>query len=263
MGLREENQGTSEFDPLWELEDGTNGTDSSDAVDATASGGGKVTCTFTTEAGLDERVSINTNQAHSGTTNWHHFFGRYLVLLRAKVGSSTECGVQLTIGGPSDSEYGAKCEEVYIDNTGWKLIELGQVTFPPSGFRENIGGNLTGKYTTFFLHAERLSGSGSLDMDCLYLIPCDHHIHAYGYVDDEMFLESYTLATDEQQFLMRPVGTSEYTSSYEMSWKDWYLPTNVAFGVIAGQTLTAHSLSETFTWTLQKWFPRWRLFRDV
>jgi hypothetical protein len=261
LGFRANNQGFSEFNPLWELEDGTNGTDTGDVSDATASGGYNVTCTFATDATLAERVSLSTNQAHAGTTNWDHFNGRYQVLLRAKVGSSTECGVRLRLSSPSVD--GVAYEEVYIDNTAWKLIELGQVMLPIGSARSEMERWVSPRGNTFSIDAERLSGSGSLYLDCLYLIPAEHYFHAFDESASMIGVVTITDPTDRVTGWMQTNASPvQLSSDTACNWNDWHLPTDLAFMVVAGQLSTGHNMSTAYEVYLT-WVPRWNLFRDV
>lgn len=263
IGFRSANRGWSDYDPLWELEDGDNGTDTSDAVDATASGGDKITCTFATEEGLDQRTKVSMHQAHSGISYPEHFHGRYIVLLRAKVGSSTECGVVLRWGKYSDEDR-ARAEEVYISNTSWKLIELGQVMIPAGGYRDEY--NLAGyaelaTYFTMAIDAERLSGSGSLDMDCLYLIPADHYLHAYNTAEAQYGLHVTAMTTPDDQVSAR-MEVAQVSQSYpsaDITTVGWFLPVDLAFAIAAVQE-DSHDLTFNLDWDLS-WYPRWMLYR--
>ena len=260
MGWRSEQAGFSQFDPLWELENGVSGADTTDTVDATASGGYKCACTFATEAGLDERVRIGLHVAFPSVTSWNQFCGRYLVLCRLKVGSSTECGIVLRSGGVSEPDL-TRCEEVYVDNTSWKLIELGEVTIPTRGYRREYATTNLARYHTFAIEAERLNGSGSLDLDCLYLIPSEHFIHAW-HTDNSyaLILQAYTHPDDTTDFQMN-TGISDFSNA-QFAARGFHLPTDIGFCVMAGQTTTDHDMAETNEFTLN-WYPRWSLYRSV
>jgi hypothetical protein len=58
---------------------------------------------------------------------------------------------------------------VTITETDWTYFTLGIVTIPPGG--RMLGGADGANYATLGLAAERISGSGYLEMDCLVLIP--------------------------------------------------------------------------------------------
>ena len=153
----------------------------------------------------------------------------------------------------------APCEEVYVDNTSWKLIELGEVTIPSMGYRDPYNTADLARYFTIAIDAERLSGSGSLDMDCLLFIPCEHFIHA-SHTDNtnNLSLRAYTLEDDTVQITLG-AGTQVYTNAEVMS-RGFYLPTDLGFAIMAGQTTTAHDLTKTFEFEMF-WYPRWPLFR--
>ena len=98
VGIRPVNAGVSGFSPVWELAAGIPGTDASAITDATTYSVYRVQVTFATETGLDERVSVDAVHAHAATPEWEHWRGRSMVLVRAKVASSTECGSALHYG---------------------------------------------------------------------------------------------------------------------------------------------------------------------
>ena len=270
LGIRRRNAGTVGFGApyvteLWELEYGTNGTDTADAVDATASNGKNVTCTFATEAGLDTRSTITLQQANDGYSHEEYTAGRWLVLLRAKVGSSTEVGIVMRAGG--ENEYARPAaEEVYIDQTVWTLIELGEVTIPTQGYRSEFGGmelEYACEHFTIQLDAERLTGTGSLYLDCLYLIPADHFIHVRfpGTPSGVLMMEGTVLPDDSLSLHMWEVTSDSYLFP-DHSARDWFMPVDPEFAVVAGQKATGHVLTYDFNVYL-RWFPRWLLYRTV
>jgi hypothetical protein len=262
VGIRSEGMGDTDFEPVWECEDGTNGTDASDAVDATASGGDKVTVSFSSSESLEERMSITIDEAHSGSDS-SHFVGRYLVLARCKVGSSTVCGLKMFYGY-SATPYGTQ-EEIYIDNTVWQLVELGEVQFPPHRTSRYIASWLDNMDDiTISLHAERISGSGSLDLDCLILIPSEHLLTIKDLGDGATLPVAalYTLEDGTQVLFDALISPSvELYSQGQFSARNWVLPGDCAFMVTAFQRAgTAHSLTDAIDVTVE-YYPRWKIYR--
>lgn len=157
----------TDFEPLWECEDGAAGTDTSSSADGTASGGSKMTCTFADET-MQPRVTVELQDVVSAAQR-ESFQGAYQVLLRAKVTSSRIARVRLLSGYSSTNGWriGGR---VRVNSTDWLLYSLGKVQMPPFRTPEALGAS----YVDLFalrIEAESESGSGNLDMDALILIP--------------------------------------------------------------------------------------------
>lgn len=167
MGFRTDRFGDrANFEPVWECEDGTNGTDSSDAVDATASAGNKVTCDFGAEEDMVARVTVAVEDVTADYTDQR---GEFAVLLRAKVGASTTCRVRLLDNFASATTWRTQ-GRVEVSSTSWKLYPVGSVSIPPLRGSQYLHHNKLRNYS-LRIEAERASGSNDLDLDCFILIP--------------------------------------------------------------------------------------------
>lgn len=258
IGIRDEHHGITDFEPVWELEDGTAGTDTSAAVDATASGGDKMTCTFGTTATLASRLTMTVGQAIGGGTDEIDFVGRYLVLGRVKVGSSTECGLRLDFGMANDLGY-HQGDPVYIDNTAWALVELGEIRIPTEQYRNGTSATyIDPGHFKIRLMAERLSGSNSLDLDCLILIPSEHMVK----VRNATATKFRILTVENDTRVVQTETQAGLTGSAEWSVIDWYLPIDPGFLVVAGQRSTGHVLTDTVNLWLY-YHPRWFSYRGA
>lgn len=168
-GFRTARYGTiANFQPLLECEDGANGTDASDAVDATASGGDHVEVTFATAATMTVRSTMDQYV----TNNWEHQKGRFLYLLRAKVGAGTVATVQLSSGMNGATSW-LTLPRVKISSTAWLLYPLGELTLPPVPLKYTVAPSPVMPYAKFRIGAARVSGSSSLYLDCVVRIPVD------------------------------------------------------------------------------------------
>jgi hypothetical protein len=101
------------------------------------------------------------------------------VLLRAKLtAGSTVINVRLSTGFSGASTFSA-LERVTISGTEWVLYELGLALIPESG--RLISGTSYVSLQALRIEAERISGTASLDLDCLILIPYDEgFVYANG-----------------------------------------------------------------------------------
>jgi hypothetical protein len=169
------------FVPIWELEDGLNDTDVTDTVDATtASGGNKL---VVSESGVNwdnewHRVCRIQMQDILGGADEDDQVGRFLWLLRAKTAASTEWEVRLGFGytGMHTSDH-VVSETVTIDSTSWDYKECGVGTIPLRDLRiitnDHAALNTYEGEWQIEVWAQRTSGTGDLDLDCLCPIPLD------------------------------------------------------------------------------------------
>lgn len=190
LGWRSANvHGTlTNFTPLWELEDGVTGTDGSLVTDATASPGGggdtKVRCTFATQEGWFTRSSIKMD---SVTANHADNYGTFLVLLRTRLtaGATAVVYARINVNHGSDGVSVYKGPIVEIDNTtGWAIYEMGVITIPMRDLKAIPIATLAASHEgelTIYVKAQRVSGAGSLDLDCLIMMPIDEY---YLYVSN-------------------------------------------------------------------------------
>lgn len=267
FGIRENYWGLSDFQHVWELEDGTGGTDTTSVVDATASAGDAMECTFATVATLTERVGITVGDVC--LSNPEDQKGRYLILLRCKVTATATVGIQMRWGGV-DSDILNVCEEVYFDDTSWRLIELGELQIPP--YLEKLGmyadtesgGTIDWSDFEIQIHAERLSGSGYLRLDALKFIPSGHMVtidkSATALATEDRTTTVHTLE-DDRVFVS--VLESNVPSAYvEWSARDWYVPRDPGILVLAGERETQHVMTDSVSLALRS-YPRWHLFRSA
>lgn len=248
-GIRPTRLGSAGFVSVWEAEDGTNFTDAVDAVDATASGGDRVTIDFATNADFAKRFTLRWGQVTGG--NYDDIIGRYLVLGRVKLSSAaTEVAVQLRHGFAGNiAGYETIVGTTYLSGvdkpalTDWNLVELGVVDIPPTGNRSGIVSATMDDYF-LLLYAERLAGA-SLYFDCFVLIPAEHLFTAKGAIVDNSgnsLLNAYAGPDDFQT----AVGVSGSALNYncEFGFENWQFPIDGGLVVYASQALGLHSLSQ-------------------
>jgi len=178
------------FVPLWELEDATTfGNDTGVTIDATASPGGagntKLTCDFFSDTTWANRVWLKLSDV---TANYSDNYGRFLVILRAKVDSGLVVNVGLHSGIIG---YPVELGRVRVDATLWTAYPLGIVEIPHR--RLDTLDLLAASYDADYalgINAEKVSGGAGLDlhMDCLHLIPID-----------ELFIYTDNLRTDSDK----------------------------------------------------------------
>lgn len=260
-GIRPALEGTSNFDPILELEDGIPGTDTAaqEPGDGTGSGTGYMRTTFV-DTSLVQRcyVSIFLSQ---GAINFNHYVGEYVVLVRARTGATTEVGLQLRTGwANSIADYQFPNEEILISDSNWKLYNMGYVRIPPYQLPTTMWTDEL-KYFTFAFWAERVSGSGNLDIDAICLIPYTHFFAA-----EDTYI--WAAATDDRCTVRSTPFDVRYAlnsrsdapwASNPFSYNNWALPYDNSILVIAAQESASHVLTDEIN-VAGSYFPRYRGF---
>jgi hypothetical protein len=190
----------SYFDPIWNLHLGSvrYGADTSGASDSSAEDGTKVVVTFSTVTTLAPRVSVVAADLGSHAAQR----GKYVVKLRARCTSTLQSWVTLDNGYLDPGGDASDPLNIYnpglrqkVAGTDWQLYPVGQVTLPAGGIVYGTIVQLT--YAGLQISAEKISGSGNLELDCLVLVPClDGYIHVIGTTSpaDGAIYELYTAA---------------------------------------------------------------------
>lgn len=254
IGIRPTHNGTAAFTPVWECELGTNGTDAADAGDVTASAANKVTITPGTTT-LVKRLGILLSQIEATSTERPDYEGRYLILLRCKVSAGT-WGIQMRSGYTDNIVH----EEIYVDNTSWYLHELGEVSIPPWASHLLKKADFFASYQ-ISIFGERVSGAGTLDIDCLILIPTEHFTYLYGtsMTHNHNILYAHTLENDTNVAYVLSNATTVDDSVAQIP-KLWYIPQEGGILIYAGQGLAAHVLGNIVTIEMYN-YPRWLAHR--
>lgn len=247
VGIRRADYGVTSFVPLWECESGTVPADadtalSADGTDATASPGAganpnKVEVTYDEKVTLLKRLSIKVGDIIA--SDYDDMAGRYVVLLRGKVSAGTS-GIQLRYGTTSapDATFD-RCEEVFLDETSWNLIELGEVEIPPHLRLQLATGSADVQYSELQIWAEEISGTGTvLSLDCLVLIPAEHYVSATGCeilysAGSDAYV--YTLENDTVQGYAEDSSTGAKRLLQDLVVRDWYVPTQDYVAIGAAQ----------------------------
>lgn len=168
------------FVPRWELESATLTNDTAAGPDATASPGGagntKATCTFATVPTWVERATMYLTTA-TGGANYADNYGTFVVLLRAKMTAGTG-EVRLYQLYRLDTTARVIGPIVEVASASWTMYNLGVVQIPMRDLRgigtATIAATRDLNYA-LQVWARRTSGAGSLDLDCLVLIPADEY----------------------------------------------------------------------------------------
>lgn len=165
------------FVSRWECELGDAAVDASLATDATASPGGegdtKLVVSFATNAGWEHRWSGWLDQ-YIDPEHVAENYGRFLVLLRAKVDAGTTAEVNLQSGYLWSFDRNPT-RRVRITSNEWALHVAGIVEVPAGGEEAAVeeGADETQLFQHLMIYGRRVAGTGSLHLDCLVFIPID------------------------------------------------------------------------------------------
>lgn len=169
VGYRSEAMGGSNYASLGkkEAESQTNGTDTSDAADATASAGNKVTCTFGT-------ATIATRLSGTGIP-----YGVHRVFARMKITSTAVATVNVKYQDTASASavYVAN-SSVSVSSTSWFVYDLGIVRYYDTTTAVMTTPTSTGVWA---LDALLASGTGNLDIDYLFFMPTEGYLTASGF----------------------------------------------------------------------------------
>jgi hypothetical protein len=270
LGWRTSRFGTiANFVPVWSLKDGTGGIDTNTAGDGSAYSSTKLNCTFASDATLIQRCFMSVIDASPSYPSDQR--GTFTVLLRAKMSDTSIARVRLAYGwmnltGAVINSPIYRSRQI-ISGTSWMLYEMGTISIPNMKYFNSI---VILDNFSMSLDAERLSGLGSLDLDCLILIPTSD-----GMV--KVTTASNNTAVTDSMTIISPPNMEHYgfktTAGYglagshdtvDVSSINWSLPANDERPrlIAAGQAVTASIKNATFTISYT-YIPRWRTLRGI
>lgn len=247
-GIRPSNYGVTNWVSTWELESGSAGTDTAASAASDASNGSEMRCTFATTASMAARVTIAVSNVITTASVQDDAIGRYLVLLRCKTDAGT-VGLRLYQGiGTTASDHAPVSEEVYITNTAYKLIPLGEIVIPPFGFRAlTPAGFQDPGRVALQLRAEVASGAPSkFDMDALAMVPAEHMIYARALPTNGTGT-TYFITHEDDSTQVIGTDTAGAVMLGEYTMRDFYWPIESGSLYVYGQGAAAHVLTNTIT----------------
>jgi len=243
-------------------------TDTATAVDATMSGGNKMRCTFATNTSLTVRLSDQFPENNVATVEAR---GEYWVYAKvAKTVAGDNINVQFRYGTGSVNHVINDVVALPLV-AGPMLVNLGKIPVPSyadPGMHGFSGVQLKALTSWVGLYAQRVSGTGSLDIDFLYFMPCDDQtlIIKFPSTDTTYAIDGTTDAGGSVYSLNAGLDTVQNIA----------FPPQITGGggfpeVIPGQTNRIHFLRHvnpdgsvdalTDTTTIRAYYwPRWREF---
>lgn len=266
LGARETGAGTADFKSVWECESAWHkGTDTTLSGVSGASPSGStnnmLTCSFATVSANAERMTIKVSDVVSG--NALHSVGRYVVLLRTRVASGVNVVFQLRLGfmGNTDSR-NRIVNTVYhagTSGTNWRLVELGAISIP-ANLNMSDSANSCGS-TQLQLWVERVSASGSIDLDCLVLIPADHYVKCDG-INNMYYPEAVVINSLPNEIQWAHWYTTGAQATVDLLPASWYYPVSNGLVVFAAESSTGGGLTNVADISFYT-RPRWLSYRTT
>jgi len=261
-GIRPTNHGTSFFYPVWDLEDGTLGTDTSKVVDATASGGNVAQVTFATQAGMYERASMTVLQRITPDTAYEDMIGKYHVLLRAKNDSGVTCNLQMKTGYASSTNFDEGEIQYDFSNTVFQYVDMGVVEIPPFSYRSAYQASNLVKNFEIQIWAARTAGSDKLNIDCIILVPADHFTYSTGSSGGTDASTIHYVNEDGEQVVLGKNSSGEPDIGVLGTFVNWEYPLEGGTLVFVGERAGPASEFDTINLTLT-YIKRYLMHREA
>lgn len=271
IGMRPERLGYSSFVPVIKFEDASGNSRPVDVdyVSKSGSYGTNVArVRFSTGGGVDSmawRQFITLGDVMAG--NYDHMVGEYQMLIRYQVDSGSQVAIRAGIayaGNQDTAAYNGTQYDLTADGA-WHFLQLGVMRLPPRGFRyltrSTSYGTIDLSSLTFWIDAERLSGSGALYLDLIKPIPYDHYLAVSGLVAADGYYFNLITHEDGQieaitragSGLLPISGYGEITEAH-----NWGVPDTQDFIVsFAGERLAGSNSGDVATLLTPEIWRRW------
>lgn len=265
LGIRKARRGINYYEPVIEIEDGSDDGDDTSFVTETGASGGTPNCaeiTFATQEALVERAHIELYQWATSTYE-DHYIGRYLVIGRMKASASgAKFGVQLRHGWSQSGQFAAN-NEILFEDTGWRAVPLGVIQLPPTPV-PHFGSSVPQDITQYSLRvfAERPVGvAQTLFFDGFVLMPTDHllsitRVPSVGSILKYWF---YPRWEGNRHMLLGETVTDTPNLTSQASFENWKVPLDTSKLVVVveqGGGTPVHNLANAPDIYLS-YIPRW------
>jgi hypothetical protein len=246
-GIKPTGAGVGSFNPVWEVETipaGQRGLNTAVATDANGGPGGSnniLQCTFGT-ATLAQRLAMTVDDA-CADSNYDQFAGRYNVLLRCRM-TADSCNVLMKSG------YGtalAPAEYKTVNWTSFKFVSIGEILIPPMGnYLESFVDASIYRTFSITVWAERVTGAGSLNMDCLVLIPADHFTYNIGSSIENNAPTNHLVFEDGKHTAISLNSSGSPNAGLQFGFRGWEVPIGGGALVVAGERSASQVRGDNF-----------------
>jgi len=186
---------------------------------------------------------------YCATTDLDDMVGKYLILGRLSVDATTTTAV-VELNQYSNGGLTYAGTTIIEGETAWLLYPLGYIEFPPVPNRDDVVVGLNDfALQGFTVSVKSPDDSGTLYLDCFYLIPAEHMFYVKGW-DPTATYNSIRLFTnpDDSNFALGQSSTAH--GGLDSAFEDWLYPIDAGVLMFCAQADTVHSLSTTATITM-------------
>jgi hypothetical protein len=204
---------------------------------------------FVNDATLQYRFSVDLSDFSAAVDE---YIGRHLILMRCKTDASTEIAIRASASwhaSPAASDPRQVQSTVYITNTDYRILELGEIEIPGIPWRQEVDDvSPLLDYWNIVIEAAQTSGTGTLYADAIILVPSRHLFQwssakfrtnnterAAIHTDEDDHITAYTEMTVPQRIIEVPVISS----------RDWRYPHQGGYVVIVAQDAAGHDRTQT------------------
>jgi hypothetical protein len=271
MGARSTKEGITpaNFVGTWELESATLHADASTAGDATASSSIRVTVSESA-ANWDDTWNRATFISLSDVSaNEQDHYGEHLILIRSRAPTASTWRLKNYYSSSTASTgLSIVSDVVEVSTSSWDFYPLGTQRIPfrdLSAFGTAVLADSFDQLFTVHTYAQRTSGTGDLDLDCLCLIPVDE---AFCYIEDAALtatpavLEIATTPKDGIKTLTR--SATQVHGSPPINAPRFRLPTGDGLLFIAFARASSSNIADRIdvnTASAGRYVPRWVTLR--
>lgn len=227
IGIKPYQYGGTAFTSKYEAEYGSIYTDATRGTSSLASNGTMVKIDFAGTSEMTTRLACRLEQIIGGGTSdvggtiqWEDYVGNYVLMGRLEITGTVDVDIYQSLDHKGTAyTVGRELigQNTLTTGTGYNFYELGHLTIPATGYK-NYSGSAELKSlcrTTSWIMEAGVQDSGTLIIDCFFLMPSDLYITAdsafvspvSGTVAGTLqYLEVTTEPTDEYSIISRVIS---------------------------------------------------------
>lgn len=236
----------TDFNPIFEMENGNlagGAALANGGANASPTGAANNIVTYTTTA-ADVKIIYETLDDAYASTNYNHWEGDYLLLLRCKISAANAVKIHVDWGYKYGSVFNRGPDQ-YITNTDYMLIEMGSISIPPLPRYDSTDGL---RYFELQLYVQHMVSAVTFTADCILLIP-SYYSFKISNADLENNGSSEIYAFQSEDDLASCYNVS---AAGVVNMAAQYSPNNFVYPiyggklVLAGQEATIQNLADIF-----------------
>ena len=240
----------TDFDPLIELELGTlvaPAVTANGGANASPTGAANNIVTYAATTS-DVKIIYETLDDAFASVNYRHWHGDYLVLLRCKLSGAETVRVHVDWGYKYGTVFN-RGPDVYVTNTDWMFLEMGEVSIPPFPRMDDLA---ISRYFEFQVYVQRMGAAITLSLDCLVLIPSKHFFKiTNALLEDDAASHLYAYQNEDGTVFGYNINAAGVVSmSVQYAPNNFTYPVEGGILVLAAQEAAVQNLADVIDGTL-------------